>query len=114
MFEVENQPLIGGQTPLPETFKVPDSLNAQELKEMVRIQNFFNFVDIHTERFTQILTKKEQEGVSLFPVNLEERVKKDAKEMARALFMGWKKTGLLDEYNRLSEKFYEGASQNAG
>lgn len=113
MYKVENQPLVGGCIPLSETVTAPDSLNGEELKKMVKIQNFLDFIDIHTKSFVQILTKKEQQGISLFPVNLEQQVKKDAAEMARVLFMGWKKTGLLDEYNRLSEKFYERAGQNA-
>lgn len=110
----QNLQCIPTNAPLPAECAGPDTFNPEQFLEKVIKANFLNFINEKKEFFKKALVKKAQEGVSLFPVNLEKQVEEDATEMAINLFAGYKQTGYLDEFNRLNEKFYERARQNAG
>ncbi|MCM1339914.1 MAG: hypothetical protein NC191_09615 [Muribaculaceae bacterium] len=101
--------------PLPLERAAADTFNPEKFLEKVLKQNFLNFINKKKEIFKKALMKKKQDGISLFPVNLEKQAEEDATEMAINLFVQYKQEGYLDDLNRFSEKFYKlGGLENAG
>lgn len=114
---LENQPLVGGVSPLDfEKPKVPDLVpDVNKIVETAQTKNWLAFVEVVAENCISKLKKETNTtGVSFFPFIEEKQMRDDAYNLAQEIFSIYKEEGYLDEFNRFSEKFYSlRSAQNA-